>query len=289
MEPGDILTACLIGLIISPVLALILWALYLLTEGVDGIGRRLYAMLLLLVSAVGLGIVVGVPIVLCAVILGTGLLVVAAATGISLSILLLAAHAFSRATHTGQSPWVTAYLEWIKRVAQGKKAQVQGAKGSGIDYPNYVLPSKTPGNEEVMFEEHCPHCGAIDPALPTRGFCLHCQSDVDEAGAAQQAVLPGETPAPSLQMGHRRVEQIPDDGTELVETAEAYYRDDKVDEAIALCERIIATSSYLRYHERCKRYLESLRKKKARMTHGQEKGANKGDIVDTQGRTTGCS
>jgi len=144
MGPGDILTACIVGLILSPVLALILWALYLMTEGVEGIGRRFYAMLLLLLSAVGAGIVVGVPIVLCAVALWMGLFAVAAAAGIPFGVLgvivIAAAHA-ARATHTGASPqgrkprdsWFTAYLEWIKRVAQGKKAQVQGAKGSGID------------------------------------------------------------------------------------------------------------------------------------------------------------
>ncbi len=128
MESGDILAWCIVGLMLTAVLAVFLLALYLMTEGVEGIGRRLYAMLLLLLSAVVAGVVVGAPIVLCAVALWMGLFAVAAAVGIPFGVVIViamaAAHAV-RAAHTGPSPqgrkprdsWVTAYLEWIKRVA----------------------------------------------------------------------------------------------------------------------------------------------------------------------------
>jgi hypothetical protein len=121
--PDNILTACLVGLWLSPVLAIILLALYMLTEGVEGIGRRLYAMLLLVLSVVGVGTVVGLPMALCGVFLGWGLL----ALGVPVVVVGFILMAASRtAGDTGLLPktWYTAYLEWIKRVAQGKKAQV---------------------------------------------------------------------------------------------------------------------------------------------------------------------
>jgi|SRR5579871_4619680 len=133
MEPRVIVPACIVGLALAGVLAIVLLALYLMTEGVEGRGRRLYAMLLLFLSALGAGTVIGVPIVLCALAFWMGLLGVAAAAGIPFGFLgvvvVVVAHA-ARATHTGPSPqgreprdsWFTAYLEWIKRVAQGKKA-----------------------------------------------------------------------------------------------------------------------------------------------------------------------
>jgi hypothetical protein len=59
---NDIAAWACVGLVLIFVLGIILLALYLLTEGVEGIGRRLYAMLLLLVSALVAGVVIGVPI-----------------------------------------------------------------------------------------------------------------------------------------------------------------------------------------------------------------------------------
>jgi hypothetical protein len=79
-----------------------------------------------------------------------------------------------------------------------------------------------------------------------------------------------ERPPPSLQTEERRTEPVPDDGTALVEAAEACYREEKVDQAIGLCEGILATAAYQKYHERCKRYLESLRKKEARRAQQAE-------------------
>ena len=124
MAPDDILTACIIALIFSPILALILWALYLLTQGVEGIGRRLYAMLLLLLSVLGAGVVFGVPMLLCAGVLGTGIIVVAGAAGIPVSLLFFIVMGVGRAIPQGGQPldsWFAAYLAWIKRVAQGKR------------------------------------------------------------------------------------------------------------------------------------------------------------------------
>jgi hypothetical protein len=125
--PDNILTACLVGLMLSPVLAIILLALYAMTEGVEGIGSRLYAMLLLVLSVVGVGIVAGVPIAVCVVLLGPGLALVGAALGIPASVLffiVMGAIRAAGATYSGPSrhEWFNAYLEWIKRTAQGKNA-----------------------------------------------------------------------------------------------------------------------------------------------------------------------
>jgi hypothetical protein len=221
MGPGDILAACII---FSPFLALaiILWALYLLTEGVEGIGRRFYAMLLLLLSAVGVGIVVFLPMLLGVVFLGWGLLAVGIPVLIVIPILKAAARTADNAValpKTGSN----SYLEWIKRVAQGEKAQ-----------------GRTAGNEEGIFVELCPRCKTIDPALSIRGFCRHCQPDVDEAGAAQQAVLPEETPAPSLQFGaggtHSGLWSI-DMGIESVKALAARLEELRPSATVAACWR----------------------------------------------------
>jgi len=49
---------------------------------------------------------------------------------------------------------------------------------------------KTDGNEQTMIVDRCPHCGATDPALSARGFCLHCQLDVREPPSAPPAKRP---------------------------------------------------------------------------------------------------
>ena len=45
-------------------------------------------------------------------------------------------------------------------------------------------------NKEAMIVDRCPHCGATDPALSARGFCLHCQLDVNEPPPALPAKRP---------------------------------------------------------------------------------------------------
>jgi hypothetical protein len=45
-------------------------------------------------------------------------------------------------------------------------------------------------NKEAMIVDRCSHCGTIDPALPARGFCLHCQLDVNEPPPVPPAKRP---------------------------------------------------------------------------------------------------
>jgi hypothetical protein len=42
-------------------------------------------------------------------------------------------------------------------------------------------------NEEAVTVVRCPHCRIIDPALSSRGFCLHCQLDVNDPSPAPPA------------------------------------------------------------------------------------------------------
>jgi|GEM_PF-5651491 len=129
MEPAHILVACIVGL---PV-ALVLWGLYLMTEGVDGISRRLYAMLLLLLSVLGAGLIIGLPIVLCGLAIAFGLGAIAVAVGIPAGVIGIVVANLGRASCAGFSggglnSWLSKYLQWIKRVAQGEQAQKEGAK-----------------------------------------------------------------------------------------------------------------------------------------------------------------
>jgi hypothetical protein len=136
MESSTIAVICIYGLILAFFLAIvfiILFALYLLTEGVAGIARRLYAMLLLFLSTLVAGVVIGVPVLLVAVAIGGSLIAVATAAGIPLSFLGAIALGISRATQGGtggassregrnpRDSGFRSYLEWIKQVAQGKK------------------------------------------------------------------------------------------------------------------------------------------------------------------------
>ena len=103
-----------------------------MTEGVEGIGRRLYAMLLLFLSAVCAGLVIGLPIIICSLAINLGLLMAAAAAGIPFAVVYGIVSSIARAASRSSSAeaskprnsWLSAYLEWIKRVAQGKKRHV---------------------------------------------------------------------------------------------------------------------------------------------------------------------
>jgi hypothetical protein len=128
---------CCIGVTGAFVLSVLLYGLYVLTEGVEGIGRRLYAMLLVLLSALGVGVLFGVPAVLFAGAFFGVLFVVAAALGIPIAIIFAslraAGHAVPRRSSQEQTeyPWLSAYLAWIKRVAQGNKGQQEKQEDQG--------------------------------------------------------------------------------------------------------------------------------------------------------------
>jgi hypothetical protein len=129
MEPSTIVATCIYGVMLALVLAIILFALYLMTEGVEGIARRLYAMLLLFLSALVAGVVIGVPVLLVAFAIAGGLFVVAAAAGIPFGVLMVIVaavgcatpRASSRGGRNSRDSWLRSYQAWIKRVAQGKK------------------------------------------------------------------------------------------------------------------------------------------------------------------------
>jgi hypothetical protein len=98
-------------------------------------------MLLLLLSALVAGTVIGVPILLFVFAMAAGLFVFAAAIGIPFATLvtcLAVGGNVSRLTSKPHmldergpgNPWFIAYLEWIKRVAQGEKDQVDGHEGT---------------------------------------------------------------------------------------------------------------------------------------------------------------
>jgi hypothetical protein len=130
VSQDDVIGWVCIGLVLIFVLGVILWGICLLTEGVEGIARRLYAMLLLLMSAVVVGLVIGVPFILFAAAFWGGVYMLAAAAGIPFTVVTSWAMAVRYAQArkeqsfdnrgTGNS-WLGAYLDWIKRVAQGKK------------------------------------------------------------------------------------------------------------------------------------------------------------------------
>jgi len=129
-----------VGFVLIGVLAVVLLSLYLMTEGVTGIVRRLYAMLLLLLSVLVVGIVIGMPIVLCAVAFYAGLFMFAIAAGVPFLFLITTVGAFSGAAVMsgalqGGEPresrlvrLLTAHLAWIKRVARGKKGRLREEK-----------------------------------------------------------------------------------------------------------------------------------------------------------------
>lgn len=117
--------ACMV-LVMTFALGIILLVTYGLTDGVKGIARRLYAMLLLFVSAIAAGFVIGVPLLLCAAVMWGGIYVVAAAIGVPFATLAcLSCVRFANPSSFDKrepgSKWFDAYLNWIKRVAQGKK------------------------------------------------------------------------------------------------------------------------------------------------------------------------
>jgi hypothetical protein len=134
---GGIIACSCIGVTVAFVLPIMLYVLYLLTEGVEGIGRRLYAMLLVLLSALGVGVLFGVPMVLFAGAIFGVLFMVAAALGIPIAIIFAslraAGHAVPRRSSQEQPeyPWLSAYLAWIKRVAQGNKGQQEKQEDQG--------------------------------------------------------------------------------------------------------------------------------------------------------------
>jgi hypothetical protein len=113
-------------LVLTLVFGIVFLILHKLTEGVQGTGRRIYPMLLLFLSAVVAGLVMGVILILTAAAFLAGVYVFALAVGIPLSALTWLC--YGRITHTSSldkpvsgSATFNRYLNWIKRVAQGKK------------------------------------------------------------------------------------------------------------------------------------------------------------------------
>jgi hypothetical protein len=174
---GEIIGCCFIGVIGAFVLPILLYVLYHLTEGVEGIGRRLYAMLLVLLSALGVGVLFGVPMALFAGAFFGGLFVVAAAAGIPIAIIIKALHAAGHAVPSRSSPeqpewwnsWLRGHLAWIKRVAQGNKGDPSAAEEK-VKWDTNKVCARC-GKHCVPAQSYCPECGSMLPeALFPPGF-----------------------------------------------------------------------------------------------------------------------
>jgi hypothetical protein len=71
-----------------------------------------------------------------------------------------------------------------RRKIRGHESIHDGAHSSG---PGDITDG---ANKEAMIADRCPNCGTIDAALSARGFCLHCQLDVNEPPPAPPAERP---------------------------------------------------------------------------------------------------